>query len=376
VSIKLGVELKPTSVHAVAVSNFRGRVDQTFSCVWDGQNITPVVNALRARFPHTSSLALSVGVGFLHIKRVQLPPVPDAERRRIIAFEPDRFFAVQEKRLALSLIGDIAFAVDAHMLQEWLGAFSQWRRVEVVEPAPLSLARSVGDGAYMLPADGSEKAIVVVAGGQPTTARRVPANESVQANPLPETPVAAEYLCALGATRSSYEPLHTMLLTDELARPIRMRRAAQVSLAGVFCVLSLLALLTAASASRDRTLARINAEIANLQPQAAPALQASFTLANMNRERELLGARSGSKPLEVLRALSQRLPPGAIVLSLHGDQTQWQIEGTAPDASAIVPALARDQRFQDVRPLAASSRYQDAARAYETFSIGFRVAAN
>jgi len=61
------------------------------------------------------------------------------------------------------------------------------------------------------------------------------------------------------------------------------------------------------------------------------------------------------------------------VLSLRASAADWQIDGTALDAAAIVPLLDRDDRFEDVRFLSASSRFRDGDRTYETFSIAFRV---
>jgi hypothetical protein len=60
-------------------------------------------------------------------------------------------------------------------------------------------------------------------------------------------------------------------------------------------------------------------------------------------------------------------------MSARADGDKWQIDGTAQDAGALIPALAADRRFDDVRFLSASSRFRENGRAYETFSIGFHA---
>jgi hypothetical protein len=75
----------------------------------------------------------------------------------------------------------------------------------------------------------------------------------------------------------------------------------------------------------------------------------------------------------VLAALSERLPEGATVLNLRAQGEEWQIDGTARDAAALLPLLDRDDRFDTVRFLSASARFREGPRTYETFSIAFRV---
>jgi hypothetical protein len=98
-------------------------------------------------------------------------------------------------------------------------------------------------------------------------------------------------------------------------------------------------------------------------------------LAAMDREADAIRELSGRRPnpLRVMAALSERMPAGATVLSVKSSGDDWQIDGTAADAAAIVPLLAADDRFQDVRFLSASARFQENNRTYETFSIAFRV---
>ena len=75
-------------------------------------------------------------------------------------------------------------------------------------------------------------------------------------------------------------------------------------------------------------------------------------------------------PLDALAAISAALPRDAVVLSARANGSDWQLDGTAADASALVPLLDAHQRFDSF--LAATSRYREAARSYETFSIALR----
>jgi hypothetical protein len=146
-------------------------------------------------------------------------------------------------------------------------------------------------------------------------------------------------------------------------------------LAGAACLLSLVFALWALDRSRERALEAAREEAAALAVQAAPAGELEANLAAVENERLALeqAADRPVDPLVVMAALGERLPAGATVLNLRMVGREWQIDGTAPDAAAIVPLLDGDQRFHDVRFLSASSRFREGERTYETFSIAFRV---
>jgi hypothetical protein len=95
-----------------------------------------------------------------------------------------------------------------------------------------------------------------------------------------------------------------------------------------------------------------------------------------SRESEVAAIRaltaSRADPLTALAAIGAALPREATVLSARARGDEWQLDGTTSDASALVPVLARQERFDSVRFLSASSRYRTANRSYETFSLALR----
>ena len=78
-------------------------------------------------------------------------------------------------------------------------------------------------------------------------------------------------------------------------------------------------------------------------------------------------------PLRVLAALGERLPRDVTVLNARAIGDEWRIDGTATNAAAILPALDGDPRFVDARFLAATARYREGGKTYESFSLAFRA---
>ena len=87
-------------------------------------------------------------------------------------------------------------------------------------------------------------------------------------------------------------------------------------------------------------------------------------------------AANRADPFTALAAISSALPREANVLTARANGNDWQIDGTTSDASALVPLLDRHAHFDSVRFLSASSRYRQANRSYETFSIALRFRPN
>jgi hypothetical protein len=379
----VGVELASGVVRAIALGAW-GRTGAAAELDWDPERPEAAVALLRARLGSPRRIALAVGLAFLHPKRVQLPPAAWAERRSILALEPDRFFPVHGPVL-VSLVdeAELAFAADAEQVARWVRAFEDWAPVESVEPAPLAAARMVArasaEGAFAVPAGPGELGVIAIQGGRLASARRVPEGQDAPAaSPLPAVPgAAADYAIAFGAARGVDGPLDAMLLPDRQAARTRSRRLGRVGAAAAACALTTVLALWALDQSRERTLAALDEEITRATSAAEPAVALRDSLGALDLEAEALRGLGGASadPLGVLAVLSERLPPGAVVLSLRSTGADWQIDGTAADAAALVPLLDQDERFQDVRVLAASTRFREGERTYETFSIGFRAAA-
>ena len=82
---------------------------------------------------------------------------------------------------------------------------------------------------------------------------------------------------------------------------------------------------------------------------------------------------AGTTPSAILARLGALLPKDAFVQRLDWDGNAWRIDGSASDAPRIVPLLDADAYFSDVRIVAASTRFLDAGKQRESFSIAFRA---
>jgi type IV pilus assembly PilN-like protein len=385
VSDVVGIELSTDVVRAVARDRWRLDARRTFECGWDPTRPTELVALLRAQLGAANRIALAVGLGFLHSKNVKLPPAPLAERRRMLALEPDRFFPVQNESLVTTLSNDenLAFAVNGEQLENWVQAFESWAPVESVEPGPVALARALGkaslEGSFALDAGAAEVGLVEIQEKRLHSVRRIPQEEvspDVQALPA-GLGVAAEYLTALGAANGVNGVVDAMLLSDTLSLRVKRRRQQRTVVTAVLCAATLGLALWALNGSRERTLERITGQLAEIAPRAQPAESLRGQLLTLEREAVAIGELTARRPnpLLVLAALSERLPEGATVLNAKAKGADWQIDGTARDAAAIIPLLDQDERFENVRFLSASARFRDRNRTYETFSIAFRVRA-
>ncbi|MFN2433037.1 MAG: PilN domain-containing protein [Gemmatimonadota bacterium] len=92
-------------------------------------------------------------------KPVQLPPLPDPERLRLLALQPERFFPVSERRLVCDLEPGVngalpvAHAAEAERLEEVVGALqSRGFRVSAVLPSAAALLRAATRGVPALTA--------------------------------------------------------------------------------------------------------------------------------------------------------------------------------------------------------------------------------
>ena len=122
-----------------------------------------------------------------------------------------------------------------NMLERWVAAFENWAPVELVEPAPLSIARALGRtarGQLAVSAGADEQGVIELADGRLRSARRIPASAgTAPAQPLPtHDGVSGALLAAWGAARGVNEPVDAMLVSDSLAQAIRSRRVRRLSI--------------------------------------------------------------------------------------------------------------------------------------------------
>ena len=361
----IGVELTPGRVRAVRTAAFGGAA-RTVEMAWDPSHPREAVEALADALGSASAISLSVGLGFLQVKHVDLPPAPLEARARMVALEPERFFAEHDTALVVALAdsANLAFAAPRGLVDQWLDAFEEWGPVVRVEPAPVSAARALGKGAtgaFQLEAGEGETGVVEVQTGSLRAARRRPtASGDPGVTQLPGTGgVPAAFAVALGAARAGDDDLDGMLAT------VVSSAAAAGALAFA---------LWAADGWRERTLQSLENDAAAVASRAAPATAAMQSLLSLETEaaslRRLAGGRSD--PLGAMAALGTVLPRDVVVLSAKASGDDWQLDGTAREASALVPLLDKDGRFENVHFLSANSRYREGSRTYETFSLALR----
>jgi Tfp pilus assembly protein PilN len=364
-------------------------------------------------------MAVAVDLSFLHAKPVRLPPVPAAEKRRIVSLEPERFFAVRAEELVLAVRGEdnLVFAAKAPALGAWIAALETIAPVELVEPAPVSLARALGrarpERATILQEEpGAGVGVVRICAGRVQGVRRIhhdaaelhaavaaagaeagpvylrPLNGNRSWQPAPEAANAAveelpavggvppSHLAAYGAALGLGREVEEALLPPELARGIARRRRRSLALSALACLGALAFALFSLDDLRARTLARVDGEIAQVRGRAEQVLalrRQSDALAGETRAVAAIQAER-IDPAAALATLTRLLPPSAHLLALRGSGPEWQIDGYAREAAPLVPLLEGDPRFEDVHFLTATSRTRLNGTVYESFSIALRLA--
>ncbi|MBA3466676.1 MAG: PilN domain-containing protein [Gemmatimonadaceae bacterium] len=165
-----------------------------------------------------------------------------------------------------------------------------------------------------------------------------------------------------------------MLISESMHRRIAGSRIRSLAVAAAVAIVAIAFAFFSALNARGRHLARIDSEVVALRPRAATAEALQGRIARVGAASAAARtAQGGMDPLRVLAVLSNRLPRDVVVMSIQGKGDEWQITGTAKDASAIIPALDSDPAIKDVRFLAGTSRFTEGRRTYETFSVGFRA---
>ena len=382
-SDRVGIEITATRLRAVTLAAWGDRPRAHAEVDWDAAHPAASVAALASRMGRVGRLGLAIGLDYLHVKHVELPPAPANVRRQMVAVEPDRFFPVQDERVVVGLAGSLAFAVDQEALDRWVQSFETWAPVESVEAAPVSLARALaseGDAGYVFPLGAGDAGVIEIKGGALTAARNVAGDVAEQARArsrsLPQVGnVAPDSLAAWGAALGLDGDLESMLLADTQRRTVERRRARRLAGAAAACGIALGFALWALDRSRDDVLARVTAEQAALQSRAAPAAALQAQLAGLEQEDAVARTVSSTRvdPLRVLAALGERLPRDVTVLNARAIGDEWRIDGTATNAAAILPALDGDSRFTNARFLAATARYREGGKTYESFSLAFRA---
>jgi Tfp pilus assembly protein PilN len=383
VSDRVGVEIAATRLYAVALAAWGDRPRALAEADWDPAHPAAAVAVLASRLGRVGRIALGLGLDSLHVKHVDLPQASTAIRRQMVAVEPDRFFPVQDERVVIGLAGDVAFAADQTMLERWVEAFETWAPVESVEASPVALARALapqGDGRYAFPLGDGSAGVIDVRGGAFAAARHVAAGAADEARTGAQAVptvrgVPANSLAAWGAALGLDGDVDAMMLDGAQRRIVERRRVRRLAGAAAACAIALGFSLWALDRSRDDVLARLTAEQTALETRAAPAAALQTRLTALDQEAAVSRRVSAdrSDPLRVLAALGERLPRDVTVLNARAMGDEWRIDGTSTNAAAILPALDGDPRFADARFLAATARYREGGKTYESFSLAFRA---
>jgi len=414
-SYRIGVEIGSRRVRVVAVGRRAHR--DVMEVDWDGAALAPVMDGLRQRLGSAGTVALTIDPEWLFVKRVVLPPVGPHERRRILSFEPERFFPVRGEALVVATRpdDDLVFAARQAQIEEWVAAAGRLGRVERVEPAPVALARACAaggmvDGAVLTVGSAVDAACVRIADGRVESVRRVrgtaadlaalvvadgtqaqlhliPWSEEAadavrarlphaQVGPLPAVGgVAADFACAFGAALGIGGPdadgLVPPALALRLARRQRDRRVAAVTALVAACLLAVVSL----DASRSRASARVDAALARLRAETADIVALQSEAQQLEAEVHALDtiAVARSNPLAVLLEISRRLPADAYLSGFGGGGGgEWELDGYARNAAAMIPTLESSAALADVRFRAATMRVRVGTQDYESFALALR----
>lgn len=370
---RLGLEITARELRGTWTTPWRLQPATTFVQAWDGRDFASAVEAMRAAHPAPDRIALSIGLDFLDVARVALPPADDAAREQIVALDPERYLGTNSPMHVLLPTGsDIAMACDQGWLDGVVRTLQGWAPVTRVEASPVAVAASgCPDGTWQLDDDGS----VEVRGGRVTAVRRTRDGHTAAA--LPSLgPLPGRSRAAWGAVLREDDTSLGTLMPPAARRAADRRRAQSLATAALGAVAAVLFLVAAVDRSRERTLAALDARATQLGAEAAPALAAMSEQVAAARAagvaREVVRARPD--PLGTLAALGALLPRDVVVTSIRMSGSEWQVEGTAKTAAALVPLLDADPRFDQVRSLGASARFRDGRTTRESFSIAFHVA--
>jgi Tfp pilus assembly protein PilN len=416
---RLGLELGPHTIRAVHRSGLRGSQLRTLEISWDPEQPAEAFAALHEHLGAARHVFAAVDLALLHVKRLDLPPLPLAERRRILGLEPDRFFAVRGAELAFALreADALVFAVRERLLTDWVEGLARLGRRVQIEPGPIALTRALRDAqvrdAVVLRGGGSDGVeLLRIDGGELHSARRAfgdlevaadalggatdpdsptvylwPWDETTQrelgarlpGRELREFPRIAEldptFLVAYGATLADERAWRDALLTPELERRQVTRHQTRLGLAAAACLAALLFALTSVDAYRARAEHQLDARIVALRDRAGGVVELQERAAALTREVQAISDIEANRAdlLSALLELSRGLPEDAWIRTVQAEPPDWYLDGWARDAAALIPLFENDPRFEDVQFRAATSRTQVGNETYDYFSLALRT---
>jgi hypothetical protein len=379
---RLGLELGARVIRGVRIDGWLKPRTRVVEIAYTKDHIDDAVQALEAHASGVRRIALAIGMPLLFTKRVKLPAVPAAERRNILLLEPERFFADRSYGVVPAVRGDtdLVFAAQDEPLALWIKALERIAPVDLVEPAPVALARALAragirDGIVAL----DEGEVIELSDGQIVGARRVFGGATLP-GPTVTVPatgdVPAAFAAAYGAALAAEDQkdFAGTLVAPSHANAIVGRRRRELGVATVACVAALFFALASLDAWRGRAADQVDAGLAALKQRAAPALALESELEAHAQRARAIHEIEAERParLDVLLALSRQLPAGAFVRGIRGSGSDWQLDGYAPSASSVVARLGAAPEFKNVHFLSAMDHAQVGKQTYESFALAFQ----
>jgi len=381
VSGVVGIEIGAERVRAVVRSR-SGRL-RTYELPFVPERLDEMVTQLSTAAGDVRGIGLAIGLAHLHVKQVRLPPVAHTARRQMLSVEPERWFAVQpgaSTAVALTTEGDIALAADGTLVDACVRALSRWSTVRRVEAAPMALARALSAAGHAstsaaLDAGAGEVGTIEIRDGVLRGVRRARATDLAAA---PVSPSLAKDLdpafsVALGAVLGFDGTIDAMLLTPWLERGFVAEQRRRVLAWATAAVLAVSTAGWAAGASRDRLLSALESDLVAARRTATTGVELSSRALVIDRELAAISTTTASRPdvVAAMAALGARLPAAAVAQRVRVVGNEWQVEGNAQTAAAVLAALAAEPAFEKVRFLAPSNRFRDGTADRETFAIAF-----
>ena len=166
-----------------------------------------------------------------------------------------------------------------------------------------------------------------------------------------------------------------MLLTPALEQRFIRQRQRRVMTWSAAAIAAICTAGWSIGVSRDRLLHALEAEVVSARSSAAVGTAAITRAVKLDRELAAIASTAAARSdvLTALAAVGVRLPVEAVAQRVRIVGAEWQVEGNATTASAVLAALAAESRFEKVRFLAPSNRFRDGATERETFAIAFAV---
>ncbi len=377
----VGIEIGAERVRAVVRS--RGGRLRTYELPFVPERLDEMVTQLAAAAGDVRGIGLAIGLAHLHVKQVKLPPVAHTARRQMLTVEPERWFAVQpgaSTAVALTPDGEIALAADGELVDACARALSRWSSVRRVEAAPMALARALIAAGHpstsaALEAGAGEVGAIETKDGLLRSVRRARASDlaAAPASPSLARDIDPAFSVALGAALGLDGTIDAMLLTPSLERGFVSEQRRRVLAWATAAMVAVGAAGWAAGASRDRLLSGLEAELLAARRAAATGVELSSRAMATDRELAAISTTTASRPdvVAAMAALGARLPAAAVAQRVRVVGNEWQVEGNAQTAAAVLAALAAEPAFGKVRFLAPSNRFRDGTADRETFAIAF-----